>query len=563
VFTVCVIGLTVCLGIWLAWVLRGGASLGLEILLVAAFVFHLPTVVIAFVNSAIGFLVMRVSATPLQAVSPVLTNPAPLDQINLRVAVAMTVRNEDPARALRHLEAVMVSLQSDPISAQFHCHVLSDSDDHAVIRTEDAHIAAWRARATFGEKIFLRRRDTNTGFKGGNVHDFCERSRDMYDVVILLDTDSLMARETLLQIVRIMQRHPRLGILQTFAVGLPTSSLFARIFQFGHRMGMRCFIYGAAWWQGDCCQFWGHNCAIRIAPFADFCKLPILPGNAPFGGHIICHDQLESALMRRAGYEVRFHPEECKSWEGNPPTLADFVKRNGRWCLGNLQNLRLLFDPGFVLATRFHLAYMAQKFFSGVCFLFLVTVAVIASATWPEGPVFPSSSAHALYFAWLLLFFSPRVLGTLEILLSGPARYGGFLRFITGEILEIAFNFFLLPVTMFAAAQSMVSLLFARIVRWDGQHRDGHRLSWRAAGKMFWPQTLYGVAMLIACVWSAPSATLWFLPFLTGLICSIPFAVVTSVVSLGQLAARQGICAMPEEFIDEPEIVAVSAGLQL
>ena len=33
--------------------------------------------------------------------------------------------------------------------------------------------------------------------------------------------------------------------------------------------------------------------------------LPPLPKNAPFGGHILSHDFVEAALMRKAGYAVR------------------------------------------------------------------------------------------------------------------------------------------------------------------------------------------------------------------------------------------------------------------
>ena len=41
--------------------------------------------------------------------------------------------------------------------------------------------------------------------------------------------------------------------------------------------------------------------------------------------------------MRRAGYEVRVLPEEDLGWEENPPTLLEFIRRDQRWCQGNLQ----------------------------------------------------------------------------------------------------------------------------------------------------------------------------------------------------------------------------------
>ena len=68
-----------------------------------------------------------------------------------------------------------------------------------------------------------------------------------------------MPADAIIRLVRIMQVDPRLGILQGLIVGLPSTSLFARIFQFGMRLGMRSYTIGSAWWQGDCGPYWGHN----------------------------------------------------------------------------------------------------------------------------------------------------------------------------------------------------------------------------------------------------------------------------------------------------------------
>ena len=89
-----------------------------------------------------------------------------------------------------------------------------------------------------------------------------------------LDADSLMTGAAIVRLVRIMQANPQLGILQSLVVGMPSPSFFARTFQFGMRHGMRSFTSGSAWWHADCGPFWGHNAAVRIAPFTDYCRLP-------------------------------------------------------------------------------------------------------------------------------------------------------------------------------------------------------------------------------------------------------------------------------------------------
>jgi membrane glycosyltransferase len=127
---------------------------------------------------------------------------------------------------------------------------------------------------------------------------------------------------------------------------MPSTSAFARVFQFGMRLGMRSYTLGSAWWQGDCGPHWGHNSVLRLKPFDAHCHIAPLPGDGPLAGHVLSHDQIEAVLMRRAGYEVRVLPEENLGWEENPPTLMEFIRRDLRWCQGNMQYWRFLFLPG-------------------------------------------------------------------------------------------------------------------------------------------------------------------------------------------------------------------------
>ena len=75
----------------------------------------------------------------------------------------------------------------------------------------------------------------------------------------------------------------------------------------------------------------------RLSPIAHF---RCLPKDGADEQHILSHDQIEAALMRAAGYEVRVLPEEDLGWEENPPTLIEFIRRDLRWCQGNMQYWR-------------------------------------------------------------------------------------------------------------------------------------------------------------------------------------------------------------------------------
>jgi len=162
-------------------------------------------------------------------------------------------------------------------------------------------------------------------------------------------------------------------------VGLPSTSAFARVFQFGMRLGMRSYTLGSAWWQGDCGPYWGHNAVLRLAPFIAHCALPVLSRVEMEDRHILSHDQIEAALMRAAGYDVRVLPQEDLGWEENPPTLIEFIRRDLRWCQGNMQYWRFLFLPGLRPVSRYQLALAILIWFLPLSYANGVTQYVLIS----------------------------------------------------------------------------------------------------------------------------------------------------------------------------------------
>jgi membrane glycosyltransferase len=554
IFAALVATTTVTMGTLFALILAHPGVGILDCLLIALFTLSLPCLAIGMWNSLIGFVVLHGASDPLALVIPPAARACDDDPIVTRTAIAITMRNENPVRPFASLAAMRRDLDASGYGEHFDFFVLSDSTAPEVFAAEERQAAAFRE--TFGEdRLVYRRRASNVGYKGGNIHDFCERFGNTYMFLVPLDIDSLMTAARLVRLVRIMQKNPQLGILQSLACGLPTESLFARVFGFGHRLSMLCFVYGADWWQGDCCQFWGHNAAIRLEPFTTQCRLPVLSGEAPFGGHIICHDQIEAAFMRRAGFEVRFLPEQSGSYEGNPPSAPDFVKRNTRWCRGNLQNLRLIGSPGLTATSRFHLAYMAGKFFTAVVVVIFVVLAALAVAVRPFEDPFPATAAIALFAAWFAVYLMPRFIGILDAIIRQSGSNGGTGRLIGGAIAEIVFTVLLTPISMFEAACATLAFLSGESVGWESQHRDGYRMPWRQVVGAMWRPTLFGVALVAFLAIAAPTAIVWFAPFLTGLVLAVPFTVATSSATLGALAQRWRLCPALDEF-DTPPAVA-------
>src|SRR3546814_19675464 len=80
------------------------------------------------------------------------------------------------------------------------------------------------------------------------------------------------------------------------------------------------------------------------------------------GGHIMSHDMVEAALLRRRGWGVHMANLPTGSHEEFPPTLTDLAVRDRRWCQGNLQHLRLLRGSGFHWVNRLQLLMGASAY---------------------------------------------------------------------------------------------------------------------------------------------------------------------------------------------------------
>ena len=542
-----------------ASILAVGGWTALDFILLVAFAFGTPWTVLGFWNALIGLWLLHVRQHPLAEVAPFASAGDQPTPIRIKTAVLMTVRNEDPGRAILRLKTVKASIDATGEGGAYSYFVLSDTSLPDVAAAEQAAIAAWQAADPDADRIIYRRRERNTGFKAGNVRDFCERWGKNFALMLPLDADSLMAGREIVRLTRMMQAHPKLGILQSLVVGMPSSSGFARIFQFGMRHGMRSYTMGQAWWVGDCGPFWGHNALVRIQPFAEKCELPMLPGKPPLGGHVLSHDQVEATLMRRAGYEVRVLPEERGSWEENPPTMLEFAQRDVRWCQGNMQYIKLLDLPGLYPMSRFQLVW-AILMFVGIP-AWTLMIALLPVAAWQAQSVadFPAGLAVGLYVTFFTMYLMPKIAGLIDALLTrgGVARYGGWLRFMAGAAIELVFSFLQGAVSTIRTSIFMIGLGVGKSVTWGGQSRDAQRLSWRAAAWALWPQMLFGVLVCGSLLAIAPTVLLWSLPLTAGYLLAVPFAVLTAHPAFGKALQRLGLCGIPEDFATPGEVNAV------
>lgn len=547
-FAALVISTVIGLAALMTWTLSAGGLDAIDLVVIALFTTTLPWTAIGFWNAVIGFVLMRTAADPATTVCPPLARAAGHEPISTRTALLSCIRNEDPERVGRNLDLMISGLVDADVGNRFAVFVLSDSNRPEIIAAEEARVAELTERWQGRLRVVYRRRGDNPGYKAGNIRNFCERWGAEFDYLLVLDADSLMAPETILRMVRTMQASPRLGILQTLMVGLPSASGFARPFQFGMRLAMRSYSIGSAWWQADAGPYWGHNALIRAAPFIAHCELPRLPGTGPLGGWVLSHDQVEAVLMRRAGYEVRVMPEEGGSWEENPTTLTEFVRRDLRWCQGNLQYLKLLRMPDLHPVSRVQLLLAILMFISSPAWLGLMVVGALRVAL-DSGPIFDPLPGQVLFWTIMGMVLAPKLASLIDALATpvGRQRFGGAARLLLGSLAEVLFSMLIGPIMAIAHSVFIGGLCFGRAIVWGAQHRVVHWVCPRSALRRFWPQTLVGIA---AVAWFAafnPDGALWFSPFFTGALLAVPVAVITSLPALGLLLARVGLWRIPDE----------------
>ena len=265
------------LGLVMAHVIGGAGWSWAGAAVMALFLIGLPWTLLAFWNSVIGFVILRTTRDPGSYTNPALRATEPMAPITSRTAICIAIRHEDVDRVAARLGIMRTSLAETGAEPLFAFHILSDSSRPDIVAAE---MAAFANRTD----VTYRRRPANTGFKAGNLRDFACGALGQAEFMLALDADSLMSGPAILRLVRVMEANPGLGILQTLVTGLPATSAFARIFQFGMRHGMRTHTTGIAWWQGSSGPYWGHNALIRLAPFVAHCELTVLPGRSPLSG---------------------------------------------------------------------------------------------------------------------------------------------------------------------------------------------------------------------------------------------------------------------------------------
>jgi membrane glycosyltransferase len=448
-----------------------------------------------------------------------------------RTVLALPICNEDCGRVFAAITTMQQSLRAIGAVDRFDFFLLSDSHDPECRSAEQAAWRRLRSRAS-DARIFYRHRARNVGRKSGNIADFCVNWGALYDYMIVLDADSVMTGSTLVRLVELMDQHPRTALIQTAPQLIGGESLFARIQQFASWVYGPVYSAGMARLQGPDGNYWGHNAIIRLRAFMQHCGLPRLPGRPPLGGEIMSHDFVEAALLRRAGWDVWLLPDLSGSYEATPPNLIEHLKRDQRWCQGNLQHLRLVFAKGFRLQSRLHMAFGAISYLSSPLWLLLVIAFSLDSVllerqpsvtfigrfpvlTWPV----PQASAFlSLAAATAALLYGPKLLSVALLLRNSELvrQYGGARSLLVSALAETVISALLAPVFMLSHSWFVLNILAGHTIGWGRQRRAGAGLGLGACVVAFAPHTVLAILAALLAWYAVPVSFWWFVPLLLG-----------------------------------------------
>jgi membrane glycosyltransferase len=393
--------------------------------------------------------------------------------------------------------------------------------------------------------------------------------------MVVLDADSVMTGDAVAKLVRLMERNPRVGLIQAVPALANGETILARVQQFASRLYGSIFAAGLNYWQLGEGNYWGHNAIVRLQPFIRHCSLPELPGDGPFGGRILSHDYVEAALMRRAGWQVWLATGLGGNYEECPANLVDFAKRDRRWLQGNIQHTRLIFARGFHTVNRLHfllgiLSYVASPLWF---VLLLVSYVVAFRGIWfdtlkpipsaePTGLI--TLQSIGLFCVTMGLLFWPKVLALID-LRSRPrelAQFGGWGKVVKGVFAETATFTLIAPVLMLFHTKFVILTLCRQTISWGTQRRGSAGASaWREAVQAHGGQTLLGLLLTYLVADLSPALAWWMSPLLAGILLSIPLSYVTGTTELGQALRRRGIFVTPEESAPEPELKELAAAI--
>ncbi len=430
-----------------------------------------------------------------------------------RSAVLVSTSGGDPIAVFAAVRAMARSLRREGgDGSDIDLFVISDAREGAISAVEEHEFNRIRTWAGIeGPGIPRIRYQRWLPAKGGIIAAFCAEHGHDYDFMIPLGGDGLMSGATLRRLVRLMEEHPRIGLIQTVPCTNGGGGLFARIRHFAMRLYRPLELRGLTSWNGQD-GFWGRNAILRIEAIA------------------------ESGV----DWECHLLPEINGSWMVRPTNLVDHLGHRTRpsdrlLSLKNLPWARPRIGMPAELAHPIWVGFLAlgtvQAVRTGDLGLLGFGLSGFTPAAWTLG---------GLVIVTMTL---PNILSLVNVLINPQSRaaFGGTVAFLKSAALEQLAWMLLWPVMTLSATNALLAALVGAGSRRNARIHDSCPVDWRAA---FRRQTNVVVASLVlaALLIYAGNAVLalWMAPIALALIAS-PATLLLSQSDLGPRAKAHGL----------------------
>lgn len=517
----------------LGWFALDGRLTATEVALVGVTVFAFYWVVLSVATALLG-LFWR--AAPLATSGP-----------TMNIAILLPMYGEPAQATMGHAVSLLAELGRSGTSHRFSLYILSDTRDQQAIAVEKAVWRNLQSRHLLLQ-VSYRHRPENTDFKSGNIRDWMCSHGHGYEAMLVLDADSVMGADSVLLLANTLAADPGCGLIQTVPRVLPGTTVWQQMQSFASQVYGTNLGRGFSLWAGAEANFLGHNAMIRTRAFAASAGLPHLPGRLPRGGVILSHDFVEAALLRRAGWGVRMLPEATESYEDTPETLLGYVRRDRRWCQGNMQHLRLLAMPGLHPVSRFHLLQGAMAYLASVWWLCLLVLWALPGQmgngpdiwatnplmpVWPELPALTQSTMGGLVG---LMLMGPKLIGAAAYLRDQKLEGRQFAGFAGSVSAEMALSVLMAPMLMVQQVQAVLRTLAGFDGGW-APHVTGLP-TLPVLLRFHATETILGLTVLGLA--GTGGLTVWLLPIAISLVLAVPLSMLAQSQPLKFKMFRHG-----------------------
>ena len=140
--------------------------------------------------------------------------------------------------------------------------------------------------------------------------------------------------------------------------------------------------------------------------------------------------------------------------------------------------------------SRYQLVLAILMFIGSPAWIGVLVLATIALATSNDPAMIMRGDAGGALLIWVLvMWFSPKIAGALDVLLSPQElhAFGGAGRFAFNFAIETVYSILLVPILWISHTIFLFGLLFNREIHWMGQVRDDHAVPLTLALQDLWP----------------------------------------------------------------------------